>query len=107
MPVPTQPASAPPPNSGAAYPERELERLSETHLDFLRKQSRNRSFSGSFLRGMTLAFRRPRAIEPPFIRDDALAIALDWYMVGKELRAVMGDFEKDPAYLREVRRRGE
>ena len=105
MPVPTQPASKSTPSGGAAYPERELARLSETQLEFLRKRARNRSFSGSFLRGMTLAFRRPRAIEPPFIRDDALAIALDWYMVGKELRAVMGDFEKDPTYLREVRRR--
>ena len=105
MPVPAQAPSAPATNGAAAYPERELARLSESRQRFLRQWTHRRSFAGSFLRGMTSAFRRPRVIEPPIIRDEGLAIALAWYEVGKHMRAVMGDFEKDPAYQREMRRR--
>ena len=102
MPVPGGTSSAPRgASSGRMLTRRDMDRLADVWLELPYRKMRERPAGvRSFLRGMTLAFRPRRAVKPTFIRDDALAIALDWHMVGKDMRKVMGDFEGEVKAVR-------
>ncbi len=104
MPIPGPTAPSPP----ASSVERPLtacglDRLAEAQFGFLREETRKQSsFLRSFWRGMTLAFRPQRIPEPTFIRDDRTALALDWYMVGQDMRRAMGAVERSDPTIRKA-----
>ena len=104
MPVPSEIAS---PSVGAPV-ERplaqcDLDRLAEKQYGFLQEEVRRQSsFYRSVLKGMTFALRPARAPGPMFIRDDRLALALDWYMVGNDIRQAMNAFEKAQPAIRKA-----
>ncbi len=84
----------------------ELERLAEERRRFMRKLAMGRgSAMGSFLRGMSPLRRRRLSPGPMFIRDDATAIAFDWYMVGQDMWAAVGQFENSAEYRQAMERR--
>ena len=104
MSVPSEIAS-PPAGAPVERPrgQRALDRLAEKQYGFLQNEVRRQaSFYRSVLRGMTFGLRPAKVPRPLFIRDDRLALALDWYMVGKDIRQAMSDFEKAQPAIREA-----
>ena len=96
----TEPPSRKPPTLA------ELEKLARERRLFMRKLARGRgSVMGSFLRGMSPLHRRRLSPGPMFIRDDATAIAFDWYMVGQDMWAAVGQFENSAEYKQAMERR--
>lgn len=96
----TEPPSRKPPTLA------ELEKLARERRLFMRKLARGRgSVMGSFLRGMSPLHRRRLSPGPMFIRDDATAIAFDWYMVGQDMWAAVGQFENSADYKQAMERR--
>ena len=104
MPVPGEIVS-PPAGAPVERPPapRDLDRLAEKQYGFLQDEVRKQaSFYRSVLQGMTFALRPAKVPGPLFIRDDRLALALDWYMVGKDIRQAMSDFEKAQPAIRKA-----
>lgn len=74
----------------------DLERLAETQFGFLRPGTHVMPpLSIRLARGMITAFRPRRMPHPTFVGDDTTALALDWYMVGRDIYTVMKRVERD------------
>ena len=65
-------------------------------------QEEVRGSPGRSVLKLTFALRPARVPGPMFIRDDRLALALDWYMVGNDIRQAMNAFEKAQPAIRKA-----